>query len=148
MPNIAQNRRADSTRCIHGLRMDECAPCIRKREAQRSELLDRRQPVPPKPARDPDRVSNRTIILRAAIGLGEVFSRTALVLAAWDADKERFGLPGSTQFYPDSNKVWAYVCGEKGLLGQNYLAKIGPDQFITTTAGRQEAKQCQTLPRG
>jgi hypothetical protein len=86
------------------------------------------------------RLTAAQTILQAAGSLPATFSDAELVVASWEADKERFGLRGFEQRYPHSNKVIAEICGKKPcspiVLG--YLARIAPNTFRLTDVGRAE----------
>jgi hypothetical protein len=58
-------------------------------------------------------VTHRQALIDAARALG-TFSLDDLVVKAWEANPERFGMTGYP--YPDKHKVSYYFYGEKGLL--------------------------------
>ena len=81
------------------------------------------------------------VILLAAGGLGETFSRTAIVLAAWRADPKRFGLAGAEHFHPDANKVFSLLCGSQRLsprIIEPLTCKVGKGLYSLTAFGRAE----------
>lgn len=83
-------------------------------------------------------------ILAAAVGLPEPFSESALVLAAWRAAPDRFGLRGFADQYPDANRVRCEVMGGRGLVQGGYLEPVsrGRGRVVTyrlTPAGRTAA---------
>lgn len=78
--------------------------------------------------------SVRSIILRAAESLPHSFTISQLVVAVWEHDKQRFGLSGYEDKYPDSCKVFPYLCGQRGLVGVGVMRRLadGRYQLITT----------------
>lgn len=64
-------------------------------------------------------------LLAAARQLGQPFSETALILAAWGMNQQMFGLKGCEQYHPDSHKVRVLLCGKKSLVAKGLLVKVG-----------------------
>jgi hypothetical protein len=67
------------------------------------------------------------------------FSAEDLVVAAWQAFPDAFGLAGYGSDYPDSNRVFVEIMGSKPIRSQGYLAKVGAKRYQLTEAGRQRA---------
>jgi hypothetical protein len=64
------------------------------------------------------------IILRAARSLPEVFSLSALVVAAWKLSPSRLGLPGMESHYPSDRRVVAMLLGSKGMVAKGLLERV------------------------
>jgi hypothetical protein len=85
------------------------------------------------------------VILLAADDLmaqgGSEFSEWDLTLAAWNRDRNRFGLRGYAQSHPDHKRVMMEIMGRKPqnpiLLG--LMEKIRPNVYRLTPLGRAEA---------
>ncbi|HLW64721.1 MAG TPA: hypothetical protein VKS79_05325 [Gemmataceae bacterium] len=69
------------------------------------------------------------------------FSEWELTLAAWKRDRERFGLRGYQESYPDHKRVMMEIMGKKPqnpiLLG--LMEKVRPNHYRLTSMGRSEA---------
>jgi hypothetical protein len=65
------------------------------------------------------------IIMFAAKKLPQPFSVEDLVVEAWKLDKEKIGLDGFKQFYPNNNKILSALMGKKGLYNGGKLVKLG-----------------------
>ncbi|OFV91516.1 MAG: hypothetical protein A3H28_06985 [Acidobacteria bacterium RIFCSPLOWO2_02_FULL_61_28] len=85
-------------------------------------------------------------LVLAAFGLensGRVpFTAEDLVVSAWKAFPDTFGLPGyadsrGVNQYPDSNRVFAEIMGSKPIRQKGWLAKDGNKLYRLTEAGRQ-----------
>lgn len=83
--------------------------------------------------------TNRQRILVAAAKLEQPFHETQLVLAAWRADPQRFGLKGCDEPHPDANLVRCEVMGKARLVGRGYLERVGERTYRITESGRAEA---------
>jgi hypothetical protein len=85
------------------------------------------------------------VILLAADDLmaqgGSEFSEWDLTIAAWNRDRNRFGLRGYAQNHPDHKRVMMEIMGRKPqnpiLLG--LMDKIRPNVYRLTPLGRAEA---------
>lgn len=61
----------------------------------------------------------------------EPFTFEQLVLAAWEIDKNTFGLRGFEEKYPDSHKLHPNVFGGSALIAQGYLHEKDKSLYIT-----------------
>jgi hypothetical protein len=107
---------------------DTKVPCPRceLRKAKRSA---------PKPATAADAVLLAAMKLMNAEGAA-VF-RTALVAATWSATKERFGMEGDRERFPDSKRVDAEIVR---LVRKGWLRKVKPNHWTVTDAGCARVK--------
>mgnify|MGYP001561024952 CR=1 FL=1 len=124
--------------CRHGVQAGQCYMCNGGKPAEPFAVSP---PAPRRPKWNHGLPPAWLLVLRAAADLGERFSRTALILAVWQADKERFGLAGCEQYHPDANKVWVPCCGDRGLLGRKLMVKVGTDCYALTVEGRRVARE-------
>lgn len=85
-------------------------------------------------------------LLVAAGGLGETFTAEDLTVAVWKIDKRGFGLRGYWDEYPDSNKVYPYLMGQRGMVQTGRLKKIGPKVYALDRIGRQELAEINDRP--
>jgi hypothetical protein len=85
-------------------------------------------------------------LVRAALDLERAghrpFTAEDLVVSAWKAYPDTFGLPGHTgqrgeRLYPDSNRVFAEIMGSKPIRQKGWLMKVGNKLYQLTEAGRQ-----------
>lgn len=72
------------------------------------------------------------------------FTAEDLVVAAWRAYPDTFGLPGyadpdGRSKYPDSNRVFAEIMGTKPVRQRGYLVKVGNKLYQLTEAGTHYA---------
>jgi hypothetical protein len=72
------------------------------------------------------------------------FSAEDLVVSAWQAFPDVFGLAGyqganGSESYPDSNRVFAEIMGSKPIRKRGYLTKVGSKMYQLTPAGRDFA---------
>lgn len=72
------------------------------------------------------------------------FTAEDLVVAAWQAYPDTFGLPGyvgadGRSIYPDSNRVFAEIMGTKPVRQRGYLVKVGNKMYQLTEAGTHYA---------
>lgn len=72
------------------------------------------------------------------------FTAEDLVVAAWRAYPDTFGLPGYVDSdgrskYPDSNRVFAEIMGTKPVRQRGYLVKVGNKLYQLTEAGTHYA---------
>ncbi len=88
-------------------------------------------------------------LIRAALDLegeGRVpFTAEDLVVSAWKAYPDTFGLAGHTdgrgkRLYPDSNRVFAEIMGSKPIRQKGWLTKVGNKMYQLTEAGRQHGR--------
>lgn len=95
------------------------------------------------------RESLARLVLRAVAEADGPLTREALALAAWRLDRAAFGLTGHEEEHPDTNRVWAYLCGRRGLIARGLLARRPDGCLEVTAAGRAALAQGQTsLPWG
>lgn len=83
-------------------------------------------------------------LLLAAIRLRErekTFSAEDLVVQAWEAYPDSFGLSGYSNKYPDSNRIFTKIMGSRGLRGKGWIKKVGQKQYQVTSKGIKEAAE-------
>ncbi len=68
------------------------------------------------------------------------FSAEDLVIAAWKKFPDAFGLEGYGDQYPDSNRVFTKIMGDKGLRGRGWLFKVGEKLYQLSEAGKLYAQ--------
>jgi hypothetical protein len=68
------------------------------------------------------------------------FSAEDLVVAAWQKFPDAFGLEGHGGEYPDSNRVFTKIMGDKGLRGRGWLLKVGEKLYRLSEAGKSHAR--------
>ncbi|MGA2623156.1 MAG: hypothetical protein ABSF91_04820 [Bacteroidota bacterium] len=68
------------------------------------------------------------------------FSAEDLVIAAWKKFPDAFGLEGHGDEYPDSNRVFTKIMGDKGLRGRGWLLKVGEKLYQLSEAGKLYAE--------
>lgn len=73
------------------------------------------------------------------------FSAEDLVVAAWEAFPDAFGLSGYGGDHPDSNRVFVEIMGSKPIRAQGYLQKVGAKRYELTEAGRRKAEGADPL---
>lgn len=66
----------------------------------------------------------RDLVLHAAQLFDGVFSKSELVVAAYRLAPKLFCLDGYPE-HPDSNRVWAYLYGARGLIAQGKVERVG-----------------------
>jgi hypothetical protein len=81
---------------------------------------------------------------RLTINGKSTFTAEDLVVAAWRAYPDTFGLPGyadvdGRNIYPDSNRVFAEIMGTKPVRQRGYLVKVGNKLYQLTEAGTHYA---------
>lgn len=69
---------------------------------------------------------------------GKPFTASQIVIAAWEAYPDDFGLEGFQTDSADSNKVLSAVLGKRGLVAKGYLYRSAPKQYQLTRAGREK----------
>lgn len=69
-------------------------------------------------------------VLEVARGFSGSFTRTDLILCCWKRYPLDFGLKGHEFDYPDTNRVWSVVCGQRGLLGKGKIRKTNDGKFL------------------
>ena len=89
----------------------------------------------------------QTILLAAAdlasAGANDGFTTAELVVAAWQRDKQRFGLPGFSSHHPSSHRVSMEIMGKKtnNPLVNGFMEKVRPNFYRLTQLGRVEAER-------
>ena len=81
------------------------------------------------------------------------FSAEDLVVRAWQASPETFGLRGHNDqagkpLYPDSNRVFAEIMGAKPIRKRGFLVKVGTKVYQLTDTGRRRANELLRAPGG
>lgn len=72
-----------------------------------------------------------------------------LVVAAWNHDRQAFGLLGHEKLYPNSKTVNDTLWSKNGIVAKGWLNRVEANTFIITTLGKLVAKQLltdRTLP--
>ncbi|MBA4191208.1 MAG: hypothetical protein C0467_24775 [Planctomycetaceae bacterium] len=71
----------------------------------------------------------------------EEFSEWDLTIAAWSRDRNRFGLRGYAQSYPDHKRVMMEIMGQKASspIVHKYMIKVRPNTYRLTALGRTAA---------
>ena len=75
------------------------------------------------------------------------FSAEDLVIAAWKKFPDAFGLAGYGLEYPDSNRVFTKIMGDKGLKGRGCLIKVGEKIYQLSEAGKLYAESITNANR-
>jgi hypothetical protein len=79
------------------------------------------------------------------------FSEWDLTVAAWSRDRQRFGLRGYAQSYPDHKRVMMEIMGQKPTnpMSLKYMEKVRPNYYRMTALGRTVATRLrkQGLPK-
>ena len=78
------------------------------------------------------------------------FSEWELTVAAWKRDRERFGLRGFKDDFPDHKRVMMEIMGQKphNPLQLKLMEKLRPNYYRLTDTGRQEATRLLTAAPG
>lgn len=69
------------------------------------------------------------------------FTAEDLVVRAWEAFPDTFGLSGYADRFPDSNRVLTSIMGSKGMRGKGWLRKVGQKQYRLSSAGLAAAEE-------
>lgn len=99
-------------------------------------------------------VADKLVLAAATIGgEGESFTVEDLVVAAWKAFPDIFGLRGHVDeagapVYPDSNRVFAEIMGTKPVRKQGLIDKTGNKRYRLTPAGRRRVEELQGVHAG
>lgn len=75
------------------------------------------------------KVTKNDILLLVASKLPQPFPVEALTVAAWEFDKNKFGLAGYEQQYPHHNAVLCAIMGSNGLVKQGKLVRVSPGHY-------------------
>lgn len=75
------------------------------------------------------------------------FSAEELLVEAWQADKQAWGLRGHENLYPDSDRITRELDsrgkGQQGLVGQGLLARVEPRVYRLTAKGMAAATKVE-----
>ena len=71
------------------------------------------------------------------------FTEVQLLLKAWGLCKEKFGLSGHEESYPDNNSTRCQIVGKIGLVALGLLDKSSPGEYRTTQLGRDWAAKAE-----
>lgn len=77
-------------------------------------------------------------ILCSAMALDTPFSAEALIVAAWQANPESFGLKGYEQQHPNANTVLSHLSHQCGPVKRGWLCRTGPKRYMVTALGKAE----------
>lgn len=94
------------------------------------------------------------IILLAADDLATAgaveFSEWDLTVAAWNRDRQRFGLRGYANIYPDHKRVMMEIMGNKASnpILLRFMDRARPNHYSLTPLGRVEASRLRSLESG
>ena len=94
------------------------------------------------------------IILLAADDLtaagSDEFSEFELTVAAWNRDRQRFGLRGYANIHPDHKRVMMEIMGNKASnpILLRFMEKTRPNFYRLTPLGRVQASQLRNVESG
>src|SRR6516165_458742 len=85
-----------------------------------------------------------------ATGGKDEFSEFDLTVAAWNRDRQRFGLRGYTNIHPDHKRVMMEIMGNKASnpILLRFMEKTRPNFYRLTPLGRVQAGQLRSLESG
>jgi hypothetical protein len=85
-----------------------------------------------------------------ATGGKDEFSEFDLTVAAWNRDRQRFGLRGYTNIHPDHKRVMMEIMGNKASnpILLRFMEKTRPNFYRLTPLGRVQASQLRILESG
>jgi hypothetical protein len=102
----------------------------------------------------PRRLTAAQIILLAGddltnAGVSE-FSEWELTVASWRRDRDRFGLRGYQEHYPDHKRVMMEIMGQKphNPIHLKLMEKLRPNYYRLTSFGRDEANRLRNAAPG
>jgi hypothetical protein len=80
----------------------------------------------------------------------EEFSEWDLTVAAWERDRQRFGLRGYATIYPDHKRVMMEIMGNKASnpILLRFMEKTRPNHYRLTPLGRVEAARLRGVESG
>jgi hypothetical protein len=78
---------------------------------------------------------------------GPTFSAEELAVAAWESDRQAFGLKGYRDLHPNYNSVLVLLMGSKGLVARGYLKKEAQKLYSVTEKGRKVVKHTAGEPQ-
>ncbi len=80
----------------------------------------------------------------------EEFSEWDLTVAAWNRDRQRFGLRGYSNIYPDHKRVMMEIMGNKASnpILLRFMEKTRPNHYRLTPLGRVEAGRLRGVESG
>lgn len=73
----------------------------------------------------------------------QTFTAEDLVVAAWNAFPDAFGLAGYADQFPDSNRVLTHIMGAKGLREKGWIRALGKKNYTLTHLGLEAAAELQ-----
>jgi hypothetical protein len=84
-----------------------------------------------------------------ASGAGE-FTEWDLTVASWNRDRQRFGLRGYGNTYPDHKRVMMEIMGKKlsNPITQRWMEKVRPNTYRLTSLGRLEVSRLKSTDTG
>jgi hypothetical protein len=90
----------------------------------------------------------KKVLIAAATLDGDQMTFTAedVIVRAWKAFPESFGLSGYREAHPDSNRVLAKLMGSLGLCGRGWLEQTNTKTYKLTPAGRKMARSLGWVP--
>ncbi|MBL8685320.1 MAG: hypothetical protein JNK05_39440 [Myxococcales bacterium] len=90
----------------------------------------------------------KKVLIAAAMldGDQQTFSAEDVIVRAWRAFPESFGLSGYREEHPDSNRVLAKLMGSLGLCGRGWLEQTNTKTYRLTPAGRKMARSLGYVP--
>ena len=90
----------------------------------------------------------KKVLIAAAMldGDQQTFSAEDVIVRAWRAFPESFGLSGYREEHPDSNRVLAKLMGSLGLCGRGWLEQTNTKTYRLTPAGRKMARSLGFVP--
>lgn len=69
------------------------------------------------------------------------FTIEVLTIQAWKDNNETFGLRGFEADYPDTNRLYACIMGERGLAKRGWLVKVGQKLYNLSRQGKEEVER-------
>jgi hypothetical protein len=90
----------------------------------------------------------KKVLIAAAMldGDQQTFTAEDVIVRAWRAFPESFGLSGYREEHPDSNRVLAKLMGSLGLCGRGWLEQTNTKTYRLTPAGRKMARSLGYVP--
>ena len=63
------------------------------------------------------------------------FTKSDIVVTAWERSRQAFGLAGWETQFPDANRVLCKLYGARGLVARGHVAAAEPGRFRVTPEG-------------
>src|SRR5262245_5067762 len=78
------------------------------------------------------------------------FTEWDLTVASWNRNREKFGLRGYQNVYPDHKRVMMEIMGKKATnpVEQRWMEKVRPNTYRLTSVGRLEASRLKSAEAG